>query len=102
MSKLKVYTNEKGHSVVNLPVAGVELAFRSPKGKDLKHLELASKADDATNVGMMLLLASMLCVKYGAASGLSIEDAENMDADDVLALGEALSSFRAFRNLSTR
>ena len=98
----KPYTNEKGQVVVKLPVAGVEVAFRSPKGKDLKAIELASKADDATNTGIMMMLMESLCVKFSDRSGITLEEVEDLDAEDVAVMGAALSSFRAFHNLGAK
>lgn len=98
----KTYTNEKGHVIVSLPVEGVEVAFRSPKGKDLKAIELASKADDATNTGIMMMLIESLCVKFGDRSNITLDQVEDMDAEDVAAMGAALSNFRAFGKLGAK
>lgn len=90
MTKLKV--NEKGQVILSLPVAGTQVILRTPKGKDLKALELASKQPDATSVGTMMTLASLLSV----SPELSVDDIEELDSEDVAALGLALGSFRAF------
>lgn len=86
----KVLTNEKGQAIVKLPVDGREVTLRSPKGKDLKALEVASKKEDATNTGIMMILIAQLAV----SPELTVEDVEDLDAEDIMALGVALSSFR--------
>lgn len=88
----KVRVNEKGQVVLTLPVSGTVVTLRPPKGKDLKALEVASRQDDSTNTGMMMTMASLLAV----TPVLSLEDVEDMDAEDVSALGVALGNFRAF------
>lgn len=89
----KVITNEKGELTLTLPVSGIKAKLRSPKGRDMKALEIASKQPDATNVGMMMVLASMLLVEPQMTS----EEVEDLDTEDVEALGVALGNFRAFR-----
>lgn len=92
MSKVKTSVNEKGQVIVELPVSGSEVTLRSPKGRDIKAIELAGQAGDTTNIGTMMTIVSFLAVE----PKLSIEDLDDMDAEDVAALGEALSNFRIF------
>lgn len=89
----KVFTNEDGSISLTLPVAKTEVTLRSPKGRDIKAMELASSAEGATNTSTLFVLISHLAI----APKLSIEDIEDLDAEDVFALGEAVASFRALR-----
>lgn len=89
----KVQTKENGYIVVSLPASGVKVSLRPPKGKDLKAIDIASRAEDASNVGLMMLIGSLLAVE----PVLSLEEIEDMDAEDVAALGVALGNFRALR-----
>lgn len=89
----KVQTKENGYIVLTLPVSGVKVSLRPPKGKDLKAIDIASKVEDASNVGIMMLIASLLAVE----PVMSLEGIEDMDAEDVAALGVALGNFRALR-----
>lgn len=92
MANQKIYQDEKGNYVVKLPVEGVEMSFRSPKGKDLKKIEIAARDAEATNVGLMAFMASLLSV-----SKVTQDEIEEKDAEDLMAIGEALNSFRALR-----
>lgn len=94
----KVFTNEDGSITLTLPVSKQEVTLRSPKGRDIKALEAASAATDATQTGVMFQLISQLSVK----PKLTTEEVEDLDAEDVFSLGEALSTFRAFSRTKTK
>lgn len=89
----KVLKNDKGHLLVTLPVAGTRVSLRPPKGRDLKAIEVASQQPGMTNTGMMMELVALLSVE----PALTVDDVEDMDAEDVAALGVALGNFRALR-----
>lgn len=95
-AKPKTFLNEKGQVVITLPIAGTEVTLRQPKGRDLKAIELASQASDKTNIGVMMQILSLLAV----APKLDIETIEDMDAEDITALGEALTNFRIFSKMA--
>lgn len=92
----KIQTNEKGQTIVKLPTSGTEVILRQPKGKDLKAIEVATKATEATNIGVLMLIASLLAV----SPEMSLEEVEDLDAEDVEVLGEAIGNFRAFNKLA--
>jgi len=85
---------EKGEVVVELPVSGQQLKLRPPKGKDLKTLEKAAKNPDVTNIDLMATLVSVL-----STPEVSIETLMDLDAEDLMAAGEALSHFRALSSV---
>lgn len=82
--------NEQGHSVVTLPVSKKTLAFRSPKGKDVRTLEQVISSG-STNTEAMYRLATML-----STDKLTEADLDDMDAEDLFAIGGVLKSFRVF------
>jgi hypothetical protein len=85
--------NEKGQAVVELPISQKVLTFRTPKGRDLKAIEMAAKTEE-TNVGALIQMASLLSVDSKAP-----EYFDDLDADDLLEVANALASFRAIRKL---
>lgn len=91
----KTAIDEKGQVILTLPVSKTEVTLRPPKGKDIKAIELASQAGDTTNIGTMMLVVSFLAVK----PKLTIDEMDEMDAEDVAALGEALGNFRLFSQM---
>lgn len=85
--------NEKGQAVVELPISLEVLTFRTPKGRDLKGIEIAAKTED-TNVGALIQMAALLSVE-----SKDTEYFEDLDADDLLEVANALASFRSIRKL---
>lgn len=94
----KVYTNEQGHLEVTLPIAKTLVTLRQPKGKDLKAIEIASNAGNNTNVGLMLYIASLLIT----TKGYDLDAVEDLDAEDVEAIGSAIATFRVFNKTATK
>lgn len=90
--------NEKGQVITVLPASGTQVRLRTPKGKDLKAIELASSAVGATSSGTMMLLASLLCVE----PELTLEEVEDMEVDDILRLGECLNAFPSLSRLGSQ
>lgn len=88
----KVFTNEQGQLEVTLPVSKTLVTLRQPKGRDLKAIEIASNAGNNTNVGLMFFIASLLIT----TEGFNIEAIEDLDAEDVEAIGSAIATFRVF------
>ncbi len=91
----KAMLNEKGQVIVKLPSSGIEVTLRQPKGRDLKAMELASNAADKTAIGTMMMIISLLAVK----PSMTLEEVEDLDADDVKELGDALANFRVFSTM---
>lgn len=85
--------NEKGQVLVELPISQDLLTFRTPKGRDLKAIEVAAKTED-TNVGALIQMAALLSVDLKPT-----EYFDDMDADDLLEVASALASFRSIRKL---
>lgn len=94
-TKNKVFTNEKGYVIVTLPSDKTEVTLRSPKGKDLKAIELAAQVD-SSSIGTMMTIVSLLAVE----PKLSIDDLDEMEAIDISALGEALTMFPVFSSMA--
>ena len=90
----KAMLNEKGQAVVTLS-DGLRVKLRAPKGRDLKLMEIANNAADNSQVGTMMLVISLLTVE----PKLTLDQVEDLDGEDVKALGDALSNFRIFSNL---
>lgn len=90
--KVKVLQNEQGHNVFSLPVSGLEVTLRNPKGRDLLALERFTKTPDLTNLEVMFWLAETLCVSPGFTS----EQLLDLDAEDAVILGGVVENFRAF------
>lgn len=93
---MKTYINEKGNKVVKLPVSGQEIELRSPKGRDLKQIELMSADTSVGQIGIAMALTVSLAVSKVDQEPLNLEALDDMDAEDFLALSEAVSSFRVF------
>lgn len=96
MAKVKTALNERGQVIVTLPVSKTEVTLRPPKGRDIKAIELAGQAGDNTNVGTMMTIVSFLAVE----PTLTLDELDDMDAEDVAALGEALGNFRIFSQMA--
>lgn len=95
-TKPKTALNELGQVIVTLPVSKMEVTLRPPKGRDIKAIELAGQSGEATNIGTMMTIISFLAVQ----PTLTIDQLDDMDAEDVTALGEALGNFRIFSNMA--
>ena len=88
--------DEKGNAVVHLEQRNIPVKFRQPKGKDLVALELAAKDPEATNVGIMMRLITILSVE----PKLTYEEVEELEAGDIVALAEVLKTFRGLGKLA--
>ena len=89
--------DEKGNAVVHLGQRNIFVKFRQPKGKDLVALELAAKDPEATNVGIMMTLITILSVE----PKLTYEEVEDLEAGDIVALAEVLKTFRGLGKLAS-
>ena len=94
MKASKAMLNEKGQVIVTLS-GGNQVTLRQPKGRDLKAMELSATATDKTSVGTMMLIVSLLSVE----PKLTLDEVEDMEAEDIKLLGDALSNFSVFRNV---
>ena len=94
----KIYTNEQGHIEITLPVSKAQVTLRQPKGRDLKAIEVATNATDSTNIGLMMLIASFLIT----TKGYDLETIEDLDAEDIQVIGQAISTFRVFSQTKTK
>ena len=94
MKASKAMLNEKGQVIVTLS-EGTQVTLRQPKGRDLKAIELSATATDKTSVGTMMLIVSLLSVE----PKLTLDEVEDMEAEDIKLLGDALSNFSVFRNV---
>ena len=86
--------NERGQVIVTLS-NGTQVTLRQPKGRDLKAIETSATATDKTSVGTMMLIVSLLSVE----PKLTLDEVEDMEAEDIKLLGDALSNFSVFRNV---
>jgi Phage tail assembly chaperone proteins, E, or 41 or 14 len=84
--KTIIRTSETGSKVVELPISKSTVELRRPKGKDLVAIGDLAKSG-ANQVAVMFHAVSML------SGTLSYEALEDLDGEDILALGEGLSSF---------
>ena len=91
----KVFVNEKGNAVMTLPYSKTEVTLRRPTGKDIKAIEQASQVD-SSSIGTMMMIISLLSLQ----PKLSLEETENLDAEDITALGKALECFSVFSNMA--
>ncbi|MFB2892081.1 hypothetical protein ACE1CI_03945 [Aerosakkonemataceae cyanobacterium BLCC-F50] len=89
MDKPKYLADEKGNINIVLPVSGANVSLRPPKGKDLAAIEKASKTEDITNVEIMASTIALL-----ASPKMSKDEALELDGEDLIELGQALSFFR--------
>ena len=94
MKASKAMLNERGQVIVTLS-EGTQVTLRQPKGRDLKAIELSATATDKTSVGTMMLIVSLLSVE----PKLTLDEVEDMEAEDIKLLGDALSNFSVFRNV---
>lgn len=94
MKASKAMLNERGQVIVTLS-GGNQVTLRQPKGRDLKAMELSATATDKTSVGTMMLIVSLLSVE----PKLTLDEVEDMEAEDIKLLGDALSNFSVFRNV---
>ena len=94
MKASKAMLNERGQVIVTLS-GGNQVTLRQPKGRDLREMELSANAPDKTSVGTMMLIVSLLSVE----PKLTLDEVEDMEAEDIKLLGDALSNFSVFRNV---
>ena len=94
MKASKAMLNERGQVIVTLS-GGNQVTLRQPKGRDIKAMELSATATDKTSVGTMMLIVSLLSVE----PKLTLDEVEDMEAEDIKLLGDALSNFSVFRNV---
>ena len=91
----KYLVDESGLVVVNLAYSDVsQVKLQQPKWKHIKSIQRTlnqiGTADEATAVSVAI---SVLAVE----PKLTLEQLDNFDPADVMALGEALTEFRFFR-----
>lgn len=92
---MKILTNEAGNKTIKLPVSGQTLEFRSPKGKDLRAIDRQTSVEDITDLDTMFFMAGLL-----STSELTTETLDEMDAEDVAAVGRVITSFPVFSGKS--
>lgn len=86
-----IFQNDKREVIATLPIAGKEVRLKPPTGKDMKTIELRTQGE-TTTLGVVMTAASVL-------SGLDVQDIEDMDAEDVGVLSDALMLFPIFSKL---
>lgn len=93
-------TDESGLLVVPLAYSDElkEIRLRSPKGKDIKAIQrLAKQQDDLDDITMLQISVVVL-----SQPTVTIEQMDELDASDMMEVGEALSSFRFFIEMQAK
>lgn len=96
----KVMMNDKGETVIELPVAKMKVAFSVVKGKHLAAIEKAiakaQKLDpDISNTELMAHMASVLI----STPVLTPDEVLELDGEDIAEVAKAMQSFRGIRAL---